>query len=224
MWKESLFSLERYERSWHLFRQNVAENYRCRVILSAGNYKWQCLSFSSWNLIFTPSFSFFFLLLLTACQSILLPVFVFCQQFAMDDSGLSSTWLWCFRGKEKKKKKVCTALAFVQMFFSSCALGKHTYINSVFSKSPQHCYLFWNMLPFSSISCWPWMKVFALLNISALGKWTLTSLEQRKVSIPTFRPLFFFKRFLLLCCQVFTLIVHVSCFCKQQKCWNMCEG
>lgn len=129
-----------------------------------------------------------------------------------------------FQRKGKKKKKVCTALAFVQMFFSSCALGKHTYINSVFSKSPQHCYLFWNMLPFSSISCWPWMKVFALLNISALGKWTLTSLEQRKVSIPTFRPLFFFKRFLLLCCQVFTLIVHVSCFCKQQKCWNMCEG
>ena len=128
------------------------------------------------------------------------------------------------RKGKKKKKKVSSHLAFVQMFFSFFAFGKHTYIKdrktTRLNPSPQPQ----SMLPFSSISCWPWMKVFALLNISALGKWTLTSLEQRKVSIPTFRPLFFFKRFLLLCCQVFTLIVHVSCFCKQQKCWNMCEG
>lgn len=153
--------------------------------------------------------------------------------FFSPSSSFVSNLLWMIHNSHQldydvseERKKVCTALAFVQMFFCSCALGKHMYINSVFSKSPQHWYLFWNMLPFSSISCWPSMKVFALLNKSAFGKWTLTSLEQRKVSIPTFRPLFFVRglKYLLLCFQVFTLIVHVSCFCKQQICWNLCVG
>lgn len=46
--------------SWHLFQQKVAENYCCRVILRESNYKWQCLSFSSWNPISFIVFCNFF--------------------------------------------------------------------------------------------------------------------------------------------------------------------
>lgn len=139
MWKESLFSLERYGRSRHLFQRNVAENYRCRVILSASNYKWQCLSFSSWKPNFTPS-----VFLSWRSVKVYLP-----------RSSFVSNLLWMVRNSHqldcdnvsfRGNEKVSTALAFIQMFFSSCTPGKYMCINNVCSKIPQHWNLFWNML------------------------------------------------------------------------------
>lgn len=122
MWKESLFSLERYGRSWHLFQQNAAENYRCRVILRAGNYKWQCLSFSSWNPIFTLSFFFSSpcLLFVTACQSI------FFSPFLLLPSAICWGWFAALvdvivvvcAGEETKK--VTAALAFNHVLAKKC--------------------------------------------------------------------------------------------------------
>lgn len=64
---------------------------------------------------------------------------------SLPSSSFVSNLLWMIHNSHQldydvseERKKVCTALAFVQMFFCSCALGKHMYINSVFSKSPQH--------------------------------------------------------------------------------------
>lgn len=63
-----------------------------------------------------------------------------------------------FRGNEK----VSTALAFIQMFFSSCTPGKYMCINSVRSKIPQHGNLFWNMLLSFTFSVGPkWKLCFA---------------------------------------------------------------
>lgn len=141
--RESLFSLGRYGRSWHLFQQNVAENYRCRVILRAGNYKWQCLSFFSWNAISKPSFFLCLrLLLVMACQSIFFPILlrswaIFSEWFPTHVINLII--IMCFW----EMKKVCAPLALIQMF--SCTVGKNMYVNSETSKISQQHNLFFKL-------------------------------------------------------------------------------
>lgn len=104
-------------------------------------------------------FFFPFLLLVTACQSISSPPsssFVSNLPRMIRSSHQRDYDNTSFGGDEK----VSAALAFNQMFFSSSALGKSMYINSAFSKIPQHRNLFWNMMKFIYVFRWPPMKAF----------------------------------------------------------------
>lgn len=120
--------------------------------------------------------NFLFLLLVMACQRI----------FPQSTSFLSNL-LWmicnshqrdydnmCYWGNEK----VSTALAFIQMFFSSCTLGKYMYINSVdiVKLVLELCCLFTFVVGH---------KHFSVFNTSAPGNGTLPSFKQWKISILT---------------------------------------